>query len=159
DHYDTVQINVVAVLQVVGERGVAERPVAFADQKFRRVPTVVARNVNLDELCERLYVGVDAPEIFVLRFADRGAEARTDGVDKDESGRRGEVLRFFWELVGGGRGDACFCGSDAARTKRANMKPYRRRARTAVIKEGNRSRAQVLHIAARVSCGINQRDR
>ena len=74
------------ILQIISERGRAKRAVAFADQKFRRIPAVVAADVGVDELAERCYVLIDPLEILVFRFADRVAVAGAHRVDEHEVG-------------------------------------------------------------------------
>src|SRR6266576_435490 len=86
DENDAVEVHAVMFLQVVAERGRAEGAITFADEEFRGVPAAVAADIQSDELSEGLHVLIDAPEIFVLRFADGAAEARADGIDEDHIG-------------------------------------------------------------------------
>src|SRR6267378_3258682 len=98
DEDDAVEVHAVMFLQVVAERGRAESAVAFANQEFGGVPAAVAADVQGDELCEGLYVLIDTPEVFVLRFANGVAEAGADGIDKDHIGLvekgAGIILQF-----------------------------------------------------------------
>ncbi len=68
---DAVEVNAVALLQIVAERGGAEGAVAFADQEFRRVPAVVAAEIGDDELREGFDVFVDTVEIFFRALCRR----------------------------------------------------------------------------------------
>src|SRR5882762_6101990 len=99
DEDDAVEVHAVVFLEVVAERGGAEGAVAFADEEFGRVPAAVTADVQGDELGEGLYVLVDAPEVFVLRFADGVAEAGADWIDEDHVGLveqgAGIVLKFI----------------------------------------------------------------
>src|SRR5882762_6109968 len=115
DEDDAVEVHAVVFLEVVAEGGGAEGAIAFADEEFGRVPAAVTADVQGDELCEGLYVLIDAPEVFVLRFADGVAEAGADGIDKDHIGLvekgAGIVLQLVWRRRSGfGVG-----GEDAAR--------------------------------------------
>src|ERR1700732_1233497 len=83
DQHDAVEIHAVVILQIVGEGGGAEGAVALADQEFGGVPAIVAADVDGDEFGEGLDVGIYAPEILVLGFADGVTEAGADGVDED----------------------------------------------------------------------------
>src|SRR6266436_7366316 len=78
DLHDAIEVEAVMRLQVVRERGGAKRAVAFTDEKFRRVPAVVAADIRVDELRQGFNVLIDAPEILVLGFADGVAEASAD---------------------------------------------------------------------------------
>src|SRR4029077_412082 len=75
DQDDAVEVHAVMLLQIVAERGGAERAVPLTDQELWRVPAAVPADVHGDELREGLYVLIDAPKILVLRFADGVAEA------------------------------------------------------------------------------------
>jgi len=79
-------------LQIVRERSGAKGAVAFTDEKFRRVPAVVAADVRVNELRQGFYVLIDAPEILVLGFADGVAEACAHRVNEDQ-------IRFVQEAV------------------------------------------------------------
>jgi len=100
-------------LQDVGEDGVAERAITFADEKFGRVPAIVAADVGLDKIGEGTRVLVNAPEILVLGFADGVAEAGADGIDEDEVGFVEQAVGIVFELVGSGRSDAGVDSGDA----------------------------------------------
>src|SRR6266404_2029384 len=86
DEDDAVEVHAVVFLEIVAERGGAEGAIAFANQEFRGVPAAIAADVQGDELGEGLYVLIDAPKVFVLRFANGAAEARADGIDEDHVG-------------------------------------------------------------------------
>src|SRR5882762_3022658 len=98
DEDDAVDVHAVVFLEVVAEGGGAEGAIAFADEEFGGVPAAVAADVQGDELGEGLYVLIDAPEVFVLRFADGVAEAGADWIDEDHVGfvekGTGIVLKF-----------------------------------------------------------------
>src|SRR5882672_1877982 len=98
DEDDAVEVHAVVFLEVVAEGGGAESAVTFADEEFGGVPAAVAADVQRNELGEGLYVLVDAPKVFVLRFADGVTESGADWIDKDHIGlveqRAGIVLQL-----------------------------------------------------------------
>src|SRR5215475_8369263 len=159
DHNDAVQINVVVVLQVVCEGGVSKCAVALPDQEFRRVPAIVARDINLDELREQLDVGIYATKIFVLFFANGRAETCSDRIDEDEIRAIEQAIGVVEQFVWRGRSHSCVHRGDAARPKRAHVQPNRRRTGAAVVQERERSSTGILHVAAGVSRRVDERNR
>ncbi len=122
---DSVDGHVVARLQNICERGGTESSVTFADQKFRRIPAVIAANVGDDELRDGTCVGIDAPEIFILRFADGMTESGADGVDENHVGAIEKSVGVVGDLIRSGRSVVAVFGDDTARTEGAHMKPDR----------------------------------
>ena len=72
DEHDPVQVHAVALLQVAGKPGRPRGAVALADQELGRVPALVARGVQADEIAHRLDVLLEAVELARF-FARHGA--------------------------------------------------------------------------------------
>ena len=102
DQDDAVEMDAVVLLQIIAERGGAEGAVTFANQKFRRVPAIIAAEVGDDELCEGFDVLVDAVEIFFGGFAHGVAVAGAHRVDENEVGFVEEAFAVVDEFVGAG---------------------------------------------------------
>ena len=137
DQDDAVQVDGVVILQIIAQGGRAEGAVAFADQKLRRVPAVVAAQVGDDELREGLDVFVDAVKIFFLRFADGVAVAGAHGVDEDEIGFVEEALGVVHELVRSRRREDAVHGQRAARAEGAHVQPHGGGTGATVVEKGD----------------------
>ena len=144
------------ILQIIPQRRRAEGAVAFSDQKLRRIPAVVAAQVGDDELRESLYIFIDPVKIFFLSFADGVAVARAHGVDEDEIGFVEEALGVVHELVRSRRRKDAVHGVRAARPKGAHVQPHGGGTGATVVEKGDRAKAQIFHVAARVGHGIEQ---
>ena len=123
NHHNSVQVHVVVALQVIGECRVAKRAIALANQEFRGIPPVVAADVSGYKLRQRFHIRVHAPKILVLRFADRVAETRSDGINKHEIGFVQQAIRVVHELVWCGWRYASVDGHHAPRPHRSHVQP------------------------------------
>ena len=150
DHNDAVQVDAVAALQQIGESGVTEGAVTFTDKEFRGVPTIVAGDVGLHELCQGTGVLIDAPKVLVLSLADGFAETGADGIDENEVGAIEQTVGIVFESVGRGRSDVRIHGDHALRTEGAHVQPDGRGTGAAVVEKGERTLAEILDVAARV---------
>ena len=157
DQHDAVDVNAVVLLQIISKRSGAEGAVTFADQKFRRVPAVVAIEIDVDELREHFYVLIHAPEILVLRFADGVAEAGADGIDEDHVGFVEQGIGVVFDFVRRGWSGGVVGIDDAARAEGAHMQPDGCGAGAAVVEESDGALGEILGVAASVGGGINQR--
>ena len=156
DEDDAVEVHAVMRLQVVTEGGGAERAVAFADEEFGRVPPAITADVHGDELRERFYVLVDAPEILVLRFADGVAEAGADGIEEHHVGFVEQRAGIVGEFVRRRRSGFRVRGEHATRAESAHVQPHRSGAGAAVVDERDGTLREVLGIGADVGSGIDQ---
>src|SRR6266480_6656983 len=143
-------------LQIISERRGAERAVTFTDQEFRRIPAVVAADVGDDKLREGLHVLVDPVEVLVFRLANGVAVTRAHGVDEDQVGLVEETFAIVHEFVGSGRRKNAVYGVRAPRPERAHVQPHGGGAGSAVVKECDRARGQILDVAACVRSGVHQ---
>src|SRR6202789_3592710 len=153
DEYDAVDVNAVAGLEVIAEGGGAEGAVAFTDEKFRRIPAVVAIEIDVDELGEGFHVLIDAPEIFVLGFADGAAESGADGINEDQIGLVEEGVGVVFNFVGGGRSGRGVGIDHAARAEGTHVQPDRSGTGAAVIDESDGAGGGVFQIGASVGSG------
>ncbi len=94
----------VPVLQIIAERGRAKGAVALAHQKLRRIPAIVAIDVGVDVLAERIHVFVDAVEIRRLSLADDVTVAGAHRVNEHHVGLVEEAFGVIHELVRRRRG-------------------------------------------------------
>src|SRR6267154_257531 len=108
-------------LQIIAERRRAERAVTLSNQKFWRIPAVIAAQVSDDKLREGFHVLVNAVKILVLRFADGVAVARTHGINEDQIGFVEQTFGIVHELVWRGRRERAVNGVHAAWSKRAHV--------------------------------------
>ena len=145
------------VLQVVAKRGVSKRAVALANQKFGRIPAVVAADVSGNKLCKRLHVLVHAPEILVLCFPHGMAESGAHRIGKYEIRFVQQATGVIHQFVGRRRCHIRVDGHHPPRPDRSHVQPHRGRAGSAVVEKRDRPLAHVLDIAARIRRGINQR--
>src|SRR5437868_14769811 len=86
-------------LQIIRERCGAKRPIAFPDQKLRRVPAIRARNIDLNELREGLNIGIHAPKILVLRLSNRMTEPSPDRIHKQQIGLVEQSIQMTFHLL------------------------------------------------------------
>src|SRR5277367_3340210 len=157
DEHDAVDVNAVVLLQVIAEGSGTEGAVTFADEKFRRVPAVVAIDIDVDELREHFDVLIYSPEIFILGFAYGVAEACADGVYEHHVGFVEQGIRIVFNFVRRGRSVGVVGGDDAARTEGAHVQPDGSGAGAAVVDEGDGALGEIFGVAARVGGGIDQR--
>src|SRR5208282_3102701 len=148
-----VEMDSIVLLQVVAENGGAEGAVAFADEEFGRVPTVVAADISDDELRERFGVFVDTVEIFFGGFADGVAVTGAHGVDEDEVGFVEKAFGVVDELVGCGRSAGAVDGPGASRAESAHVQPHGSGAGATVIEKGDGARTEIFYVAAGIGGG------
>src|SRR6202042_2578042 len=100
----SVDVDAVMRLQIICQGRGAKSAVAFADEKFRRIPAIVAAEVGVDELREHFYVLIKAPKIFVLGFADGATETGADRIDENEVGFVEQGICIVFKFVRSRRG-------------------------------------------------------
>src|SRR5258706_143003 len=155
DQVDAVEVHAVMGLQVVSESGGTEGAVTLADEEFGRVPATVAVYVHGDELRQGFYVLIDAPKVFVLRFAYGMAEACADRVDEDHIGFIEQRALIVLQLVGRRRSVFGVRGDDAARSEGAHVQPNGRGTGAAVVDERDGALGGIFAIGADVGGGID----
>ena len=122
-------------LQVIGESGVSEGAVTFANQKLWRIPAVVAAQIRDDELREGLDVLVNPVEVFVLGLAHGVAIAGAHRIDKYQIGFVQQALGVIHQFIGRGRRERPVNGVGAPGAEGAHVQPHSRRARPPVVQE------------------------
>src|SRR5260370_24025380 len=81
---DAVEIHAIALLEIAGKARGAGCAVAFAREKFRRRPALVARGIEPDEIRDGLDVFRHTVKLF-RRFSGNGAAiAGPNAIAKDE---------------------------------------------------------------------------
>src|SRR5258707_9751040 len=155
DEDDAVEVHAVVFLEVVAEGGGAEGAIAFGDEEFRGVPAAVAADVQGDELCEGLYILIDAPEVFVLRFADGVAEAGADWIDEDHVGLVEQGTGIVLKFIRRGRSGFGVGGEDAAGSEGSHVQPNGSGAGAAIVNEGD-GPGWIFAIGAEVGSGIDE---
>jgi hypothetical protein len=81
---DAIEVNVAVGFQEIDQRRRTRRAVAFAEQKFGRVPAAVFGQKPGDELREGVGVRIDAIECLLLVLTGNSAETGAGRVNKDE---------------------------------------------------------------------------
>src|SRR5215469_15275089 len=121
-----------------GEFGGTRRAVAFADEIFRGVPSLVTGDVLVDEVGEDGGVLNDSVELRGILAGSGAAVAGGNGVDEDEIG--GVEERIFVVFDGVRSGHAVAVGSeDDCFRAHAHVSEKRGGARAAVVDERNRA--------------------
>ena len=143
DQHQPVEIHPEPALQMLGERGAAERAIRLPDHELRCQPTLLARGPEADDLANRLDVTRIAMEGLGLATRDRARIARRHRVDEHQIAVRQQGLGIVDEPVWRRRRRIDIPGDDPARAEEAEVQPYARTPGTAVEDEGNRSRRWV----------------
>ena len=99
DEDQPVEVHPVALLEVRGQRGPAERPVGLARDELRRHPALVARGPEPDQLADVLDVPLVAVVVPRLAALDRAGPAGRHRVDEDQVADREQGLRVVDEVV------------------------------------------------------------
>ena len=123
DERDAVQVEAVALLQVIGETRGARCAVAFTDQEFRRGPALVARSVEPDEVAHGRDVLGETMELFRILVLGRAAVAGRDRVDEDEVRGVEPGCVIVHHPVGRRKRLAFFRHDDALGADRAHVQP------------------------------------
>ncbi len=143
DEDQPVEVHAVPLLQVLGERGAAQRAVGLARDELRRHPAPVARRPQADQLGDGLDVLLVAVEVAGLAALDRARPAGRHRVDEDEVADREQRLRVVDEVVRRRLERARVTHDDPARAEQAEVQPDARAARAAVEGEGHGPLARV----------------
>ena len=119
-------------------RGGAGGAVAFAGEKFRAEPAIVAGDVQADEVADGADVFMDAIKLLGFFPGHRPAIARADRIDENQVGGGQPGVGVVFQMVGGAGGSPC--SSRAMRWGRRFPGEARRpRAGTAVEDESDGS--------------------
>ncbi len=138
-------------LEVAGQAGRPRRAVALADEELRRGPALVTGREQADEIAHGRDVLDVAVELGRVLAGDGPAIAGRHGVDEAEVGDVEERELVVDEPAGrAGDGVAVFGQHDLARAEGAHMQPDRRRARAAVVNEGDGALDLVLDVVAEI---------
>ena len=140
DQDQPVDVHPVPGLQVLDQRGAAERAVGLAGDELRRHPALVPRGPDADDLADRLDVALVAVERLRLGALHRARVAGRHRVDEDQVGHGEQRLGVVGQAVRRGQQLADVAHDDPARPEQAEVQPHRRRAGAAV--EGERHRAR-----------------
>ena len=142
EEHDAVERDAV-VGEKTGETRRAGRAVALARQELRRTHAVEAREVQTNELAERVQIFIEPPEARAQRLRRRSAVAGADGVDEHEVRLVEERVRIVLEAVGRRRSRSVGVELHLLRTERAEVQPDGGRSGAAVEREGDRTRRRV----------------
>jgi len=129
-------------MQQPREHAGARRSVGFAEQVFGGIPAAEHRQVALDELLDAVRILVDAPEILVRGRRNRAGVARADGIDEHQVALVEQAVLVVLHGIRGRRGEARHARPDPPRAERSEQQEDRRRTRTAVIEERDRTRGR-----------------
>src|ERR1035437_2689697 len=134
-----VQVDVLAVLQNVGQNGGACGAVTLAKYVLWRVPAVVLGNEPGDEASKGIGVLIHPPEGLFRVLAGQPPKAGAGHVDEDQVAGVEQGVGVVNELVGR-RGQVLVAtGDHMLGAERTHMQPDGRTSRSAVKEEGNKA--------------------
>ncbi len=122
-----------------GEARTAGRSIALTGDEFRRGPALVARGPEANEIAHRLDVASQTIELRRIDAGSGSAVACADRVDEYQVGDIENRVGVGDELARRRLGHPLRVGKYLLRTERAEVDPYRRRARSTIETEGHRS--------------------
>lgn len=154
-HDDAIEVHPVMRLQIVDQGGRSECAVTFPNEEFRRIPAIVPADVCADELRQGPGILIDTPEILILGFAFRMAEAGADGIDEYEIGGIQQAVLIVGELVGRRRRRFSIRSDHPPGAKGTHVQPDRGGPGPPVIEKRDRPLAQVLQVVPAVG---NEKD-
>src|SRR6516165_10188727 len=108
-------------LQVLREAGRADRAVTLADQKLRRAPATILRQILRDELPERSNIARLTVELIRIDARHHTAVAGVDGIDEHEIGGLEQRVLIVDKAVRRRRLRAIVPHSNAARAEGTEM--------------------------------------
>ena len=129
---------------MAGERGRAGGAVALAGEELRARPARVPGDPQADEGADRLVVVLVAVELLGVLPRRRAAPAGRDRIDEHQVGDVEEAVLVVDQAAGGRQGHPLRIEVDPFRPEGAEVHPQRRRARAAVVAEGDRPLVRVL---------------
>ena len=84
EQHDPAQVDLMALLQNSGQFRRPRRAIAFPNQKLRRTPALIARNVLIDEIGEPVCVLDNAVELSGILARGRAAVAGGNCIHKNQ---------------------------------------------------------------------------
>ena len=136
--HDSVQIEVVILLEQVCQHGGARCAVAFTEEIFRRVPAPVFAEIGDDEFRKRVRVLIYPVELFFFVLPGDATEPGAGSVHKHQIAGVQQAEIVVHHLIRCGRRMRVIRGNHPPGPKSAHVQPDARRAGPAVEEKGDR---------------------